>query len=172
MKQFLFLFLFIIIGLLFIPKDGLYFTFEEKLESHNLFINHEEVTQSFDTLIINHPSIVYDNTNIGTFETVSVKLNGFYNDLTFDSFHPSDVFFPLFPGSVSTIRVEHSLWHPYLLSFKGDGDIGTFSGVIDCDTKKIHLEILPTIRGAWRFRHWLATLKKTEKGYFYESVYE
>lgn len=164
--------LLIIIGLLYIPKENFYFSFENVLKPYNIVINDEMISQHGEELLIENGQIVYEGIELGIVKTVEIHLFGLYNTAILNNFHPSGSFLPLFPGDIFNITVRHFLWNPKKLTFTGTGDIGKFSGNIDCSTKHIQIDILPTNQGRWLYRNWLKNMHQMNHEYHYESSYE
>jgi len=172
MKRWILIVLLILMGLLFIPKEGLYYSLEEILKKNEIIINNETMSQEYDSLSIESASIFYKGIKLGDLQNATLRFFGLYSVITLTDFHPSDSFFPFFPGNISTIRIQNFLWDPSHFTIIGQGDIGTFRGTIDTTTKRISLYITPMDDGDRRFHYVLKSMEKTEVGYYYESVYE
>ena len=172
MRRWILVMLLIMIGLLFIPKENLYFSFENALKPYNIVINNEIISQHSEELLIENGQIVYEGIELGIVKTAEIHIFGFYNTASLNNFHPSDSFLPLFPGDIFNITIRHFPWNPKKLTFTGTGDIGKFSGSIDCSMKLIQIDILPTNQGRWLYRHWLKNMHEMKHGYHYESSYE
>lgn len=170
MKKLLYPLYILLIVIVLIPKERLYFTLESLLATDNIFISNETFVNRFVYLNIENSTLMLDNLSLATIEEITLSPWVIHNRLTVSSITFSPLYRTFFPGKIDTLSLTYSLYDPLFLRISGEGDFGRCSGNIDLIDQRIRIvfEALPQLR---RYPLLLAKLHKTEEGLVYESAF-
>ncbi|HEX5709756.1 MAG TPA: hypothetical protein VFX68_00305 [Sulfuricurvum sp.] len=161
------LYVFILVVVL-IPKEKLYFTFEQVLSQKNIFISDESFENRLLYLNIQTPTLMIDNLKIASIDNIRVSPWIFFNRITISSVSFSPLYRPFFPGTVDEITLTYSLWHPLSVQIYSEGDFGHCSGSFDLVDQKMRVVFspLPQLR---RYALLVSKLHHEKEGLVYES---
>lgn len=170
MKRLLYaLYIFIIVVVL-IPKEKLYFSFEQILSQKNIFIIDESFDNRLLSLNIETPSLMIDNLKIASIDNIQISPWIFFNRLTISSVSFSPLYRPFFPGTVDEITLTYSLWHPLSVQIYGEGDFGHCKGVFDLVDQKMRVVFSP-VPQLRRYVLLVSKLHSEKEGLVYESSF-
>lgn len=167
MKRFLYI-VYILIIVVMIPKEKLFFTFESFLSKHHLFINGETLTNRFLYLDAANGILLLDNQEIATIGKIRMAPCIVSNHIWVSSIIPSPLYLTFFPGKIDTLVITYSLLHPLSLDLRGEGDFGHCEGVFDLVNKKVRIvfEATPELRN---YPLLVFKLHEEKEGLVYES---
>ncbi|MGZ8545939.1 MAG: hypothetical protein ACXW33_01020 [Sulfuricurvum sp.] len=170
MKRLLYLFYILIIVIVAIPKEKLYFTFEQILSKKNIFISGESLNNHFVYLDVQSGALMVDNLRIATVENIRLSPWILVNRLSISSVTFSPLYRPFFPGSINNISLTYSLWHPLSVQIHGEGDFGQCNGTFDLIDQKVRIVFDTTPQ----LRHYpllVTKLHSQKEGLVYEKTF-
>jgi hypothetical protein len=168
MKRSLYAFYILLIIIVMIPKEKLYFTFESILSQHHLFINNEEFTNRFLFLDIDNGNVLLDNQEFASIESVRISPWLFINQLSLSNISFSPLYRNFFPGEIESIVFTYSLLHPLSVSIDGEGDFGHCDGNFNLLDQKVRVIFEPTSQ-LRRYPLLVNKLHQEKEGLVYES---
>lgn len=170
MKRLLYLFYILVIIIVVIPKEKLYFTFEEILAEKNIFINSETLDNRFVYLDVQSSALMVDNLEIATVENIRLSPWIFFNRLSISSVTFAPLYRPFFPGNIDDITLTYSLWHPLSVQIHGEGDFGQCNGTFDLVDQKVRILFEPTAQ-LRRYPLIVFKLHHEKEGLVYEKTF-
>lgn len=170
MKPLLYALYVLLLIIILIPKEKLYFTVEQLLGENTVFINGEALKNRFLYLDVQNSTMMIDNLNVATVENIRLTPWIFFNQITLSSITFSPLYRPFFPGSVDEITLTYSLWHPLSLQIHGEGDFGACNGNIDLVDQKVRIVFDPTPE-LRRYPILVFKLHTEQEGLVYETTF-
>lgn len=155
--------------ILFLPKEGVYYTLEDEMNRSNININGELYTPKIAGFSVENGAVMVNDVNGGRFQKITLFSLGFYNSLDIENITVDDGFLNILPPSAKTIKLTQHIFRPTQLNIVADGDFGQLKGSVDLMSKKIKLILEPSILLKSRYKHLLVKFHKTEEGLVYES---
>ncbi len=168
MKRSLYVLYILLIVIVMIPKEKLYFTFESILSQHHLFINNEEFTNRFLFFDALNGDVLLDNQEFASIESIRISPLLFINQLSLSNINFSPLYRNFFPGKIDSIVFTYSLLHPLSVSIDGEGDFGHCEGDFDLLDQKIRVVFEPTPQ-LRRYPLLVNKLHQAKEGLVYES---
>ncbi|MFH0709110.1 MAG: hypothetical protein V2A75_02795 [Pseudomonadota bacterium] len=168
MKRSLYVLYILLIVIVMIPKEKLYFTFESILSQHHLFINNEELTNRFLFFDALNGNVLLDNQEFASIESIRIAPLLFINQLSLSNINFSPLYRNFFPGKIDSIVFTYSLLHPLSVSIDGEGDFGQCEGDFDLLDQKIRVVFEPTPQ-LRRYPLLVNKLHQAKEGLVYES---
>ncbi len=170
MKRFLYALYILLIVIVMIPKEKLYFTFESILSQHHLFISNEEFTNRLLFLNADNGNVLLDSQQFASIESIRIAPLLFINQLSLSNISFSPLYRKFFPGKIDSIIFSYSLLHPLRVSIYGEGDFGHCDGAFDLLDQKIHVVFEPTSQ-LRRYPLLVNKLHQAKEGLVYESSF-
>lgn len=131
MKRALYALYILLIVIVLIPKEKLFFTFESFLSENHLFITGESFANRLLYLDADNGVLVLDNQEIASIGQIRIAPWIFSNHFTISSITPSPLYRTFFPGKIEKIVFVYSLLHPLSVELHGEGDFGRCDGILD-----------------------------------------
>jgi len=168
MKRFYYALYILLIIIVMIPKEKLYFTFESVLSQHHVFISNEELINRFLFLDANNGDVLLDNQEFASIESVRVLPLLFINQLKLSHISFSPLYRNFFPGKIDSIVFTYSLLHPLQITIHGEGDFGQCDGAFELLDQKVRVIFEPTSQ-LRRYPLLVNQLHQEKEGLVYES---
>lgn len=168
MKRFLYAFYIILVIVVLVPKEKLYFTFETFISEYHLYINNEVLTNHILYLDIDNGEVLLDNSLFGTIENIRITPWIFINRITISNLSISPLYRTFFPGKIESMNITYSLLHPLEISIYGEGDFGHFIGRYDLINKKMRV-IFEATTQLRSYGILVSKLHQEKEGLVYES---
>lgn len=168
MKPFSYVLYILIITIILIPKEKLYFTFESFLSDYHISISNEDLMNRLFYLDVDNGSVVMDNQEVATIEHIRITPLIFMNQLTVSSVSISPSYRSFIPGKIDSLVLTYSLLHPLSVSIEGDGDFGHCEGNADILEQKIKI-VFDATSGLRRYPLLTSQLHQEKGGLVYES---
>ncbi len=153
--------------IVFMPKQELYYQFEQQLEQEDVKIASEKIEEGWFTLTLKDPVIYVRGIKVATVESISiftvlgyssVQVEGVILDASLQSFAP---------GSIDEAHLTHLIVFPQRLSLSANGLFGEAEGEILLDARRLKIHFSDNSKlGMLR-----AQLKKDEEGWQYETAF-
>lgn len=168
MKRFLYAFYILLLMIVMIPKEKLYFTFESILSEFHIGISNETFTNRLLYFDADNGSLLLDNQEFASIEDIRITPWIFFNQLSLSNISFSPAYRNFFPGKIDSIVFTYSLLHPLCVKMQGEGDFGHCEGSFDLVDKKVRIVFDPTAQ----LRHYpllVFKLHSEKEGLVYES---
>ena len=168
MKRLLYALYVLLLIIILIPKEKLYFTFEELLLEKNIVLSGESLENRYLYLDIQNASVMMDNIKLATIENIRLTPWILFNQITISSVTFSPLYRPFFPGTIESMTLTYSLFHPLSVQLHGEGDFGECNGEVDLIDQKVRLvfEATPELR---RYPLLVFKLHTEKEGLVYET---
>lgn len=170
MKRLLYPLYVLLILIILIPKEKLYFTLESVLAENTVFLSGETLNDRWLYLDVEGARIMVDDLEIGSIERIRIAPWVVYNRLSISSVSISPLYQTFVPGTIEEIAVSYSLLHPLSVRIEGRGDFGECRGEIDLVEENIRVvfEAVPQMRN---YPLLVSKLRREPEGLVYESDY-
>lgn len=168
MKRLLYILYILLIAIILIPKEKLYYTLESKLAEENIYFSNETLDNFGVYLDIDSIDVILDNLSIGSIEQITISPWIITNRLTMRTLKVSPDYQLFFPGKVDEITLSYSLWDPLRVNMDASGDFGVCSGDFDLMDQRLRVvfEMTPQLG---RYPLLVSKLHKEGEGLVYES---
>lgn len=168
MKRLLYAVYVLVIVIVLIPKEKLYFTFESILSENHIFISGETIANRLLYLDADEGALVLDNQKIASIENIRITPWIFFNRLAISTVSVSPAYRTFFPGVIDEIVLTYSLLHPLSIEMQGEGDFGQCSGTFDLLNQKVRVvfDATPELRN---YPLLVFKLHQEQGGLVYES---
>lgn len=168
LKLFVFISLFFITSIYFLPKEGLYNLFEEKLSKQNIVISDELREEKIFSLDLNHMNIYYDGIDSALVKSTTISTYLFLSKVKIRDIKVSDSFKNMIPSKIKNIKLVHSFLDFTKVSISLNGDFGEFIGKYLILDNKVVGELKPSKIMKSKYRNILRQFKLKEGRYYYE----
>jgi hypothetical protein len=154
-KFFLFLAGFLMGLIIFMPKDNLYYTFQDYLKKENIYINSD--IKSRISLYLKNGVVYYNGMDISKFENTEILPFIFYNQIK-----GKNITLNIGNYKINSLNIVYTVFYPIKIFVKGDSSFGKIDGEVNLIKKEVKIYIKNlTNNSLKRF------LRKDNKGYFY-----
>lgn len=140
MKRFLYPLYILLIVIVLIPKEKLYYTMQAALEPYHLYFADETLENRFLYFDAEGINVILDHAHIATIERIRIAPWIVTNRLVFSSIGITPAYTLFFPGKIDEVEFVYSLLHPLSIRIEGRGEFGACHGIIDPIKRKIRLE--------------------------------
>ncbi len=167
-KIVLFITIFILGLVLFMPKINLYYTLENFLKKEHIMIKEGAIKDRWVALEIKDASVFYDGVASLEAKEIDILPWIFYDKVTLKDVRPAKALTSMFDAKADSITLTYSLLSYKTIMIAAEGDFGTLRGYIDLRERKIHLVLAPSKK----FKNHQVVreyFKKQEEGLVYES---
>jgi hypothetical protein len=170
MRRLLYPLYILVLIIILIPKEKLYYTFEQLILEKNIVLTGENLDNRYLYLDIQNPTVMMDNINIATIENIRLTPWILFNQLTISNVTFSPLYRPFFPGAIEKITLTYSLLHPLTLQLHGEGDFGQCNGNVDLVDQKVRIvfDATPELR---RYPLLVFKLHTEKEGLVYETTF-
>ncbi len=167
-KIILFIVVFYLGFVLFMPKVNLYYTLENFVKKEHVEIKEGTLKDRWIDLDIKDATVFYDG--IASLEAKELRISPwlFYNKVTATGVSPTKEIKRMFDASAKKVTLTYSLLAYKTIMIEAEGDFGTLHGTLDVIKQKVHLILEPSAK----FKNNTIVrqyFKKEEEGLVYES---
>jgi hypothetical protein len=166
-KAALFILLFWVALIVFMPKEELYFSLEKVLAKQGIEINEAKISEGMFSLDLQELTIYAKGIKVATVQEIQCFTLLFYTKITMDNISVDKALSSMIPVKLEKVQLTHSILLPMKVALTGEGDFGQVTGSIDLSERKIHIDFEKSEKlGSLRRQ-----LKKGEEGWYYEINY-
>lgn len=160
----------LIVLIVLIPKEKLYFTAESALEPYGITINGEQTSDYWLWFDAEGGEVMVDGLKMGTLERIRLVPAIIYNRLSITDIALSPQFSSFVPANIDSITLTYSILHPLSVRIESSGDFGVCRGSIDLVEQKIRIvfDATPQLR---RYPLLVYKLQQDEEGLVYEDSF-
>jgi len=166
-KGFLFLLLFWVLIVAFMPKEEIYFSLERELAKQGVEINEGEIKEHVFGLTLQDAVVYVKGIKVAKVEKIDLVTLLFYTKVTVTGVQISESLSNMVPERAETVVLTHTVLDPFNAKIFAVGSFGTIEGVISLKSRMIHIDFtevkkIGTIK---------SSLQKGEKGWYYETAF-
>ena len=153
-----------------IPKEKIYYTFEDILGESHLSIANETISTHFFYLDAQNGSLLFDNQELANIEKIRLNTSVIYNHLSLSNVSFSPLYRTFFPGSIHTLTFTYTLLHPMSIHIEGKGDFGHCMGAVNLMDRKVYI-IFDSTAQLRRYALLMYKLHPEKGGLVYETEF-
>lgn len=168
LKVFVYIIIFILSIIVFLPKESIYNLVEKQLEKEHLIISNEKRDENFLGLTLSDANIYYQDINIANIEKKSISTYLFYTSINIENIRLLDSLKTMIPSPVSNINISHSIFEYDKLNIIGTGSFGDISGFVDIVNRVVFLELNASNKMKTSYSKILRNMKLKDGRYIYE----
>lgn len=168
MRRVIYLLYILVIAIVLIPKENLYYTLESMLAERHIYLSNEELSNAGFYLDSDAVDVVLDNLSVASVERIRISPWIVTNRLTLTSLFVAPDYQLFFPGKVDEAVFSYSLWDPLHIRIEARGDFGKCSGLFSVTDHRLRVvfETVPQLRN---YPLLVSKLHKEKEGLVYES---
>lgn len=171
LKKISFIFLFLLIFISFLPKENLYFLFEDFLSKQKIIFTKERLIDRAVVFNIHKPTIYYEDILVGTIQDISIKPFILYNKIELkDAFFSKEIK-NFLPQKTEYLNLTYTPFYPLVAFLSSKGDFGELNGEIFLKDRKFRLTLKPSSNVASKYPMIISKFKKDKDEYIYESTF-
>jgi hypothetical protein len=160
MKKILLFLLGLYIGfIVFMPRDNLYYTFQDYLKNKKIYINSD--INSNIVLHLKKGILYYNGMDILKFKEINILPFVFYNEIS-----GKDIDLNAGNYKIYNTKVLYSLFYPLKVFIKGKSNFGKIDGKIDLIKREVKIYVLNLTNNSLK-----NFLRKDKEGYYYYAKF-
>lgn len=144
MKRLLYVLYVLVIAIVLIPKEKMFYTLEGVLAENQIFLSNETLNNRLISLDIDDTQVMADHLNVALIKQMRLIPWIVYNRFSMSEIEVSPQFRTFFPGKVDNVLVSYSILHPLSLNIRANGDFGSCEGSADLITRAVRIVFTPT----------------------------
>lgn len=165
---FIYVTLFLIAFMVFLPKESLYNLLEKELEKKQIVISDEKRDEKIFALDVSNANIYFERINIGKFDELSISSYLFFTKIDLNNVSFLDTFSSFIPSPITNISLKHSIFNFNKVDISSDGAFGKLSGEFNIFTNSVRLELIPSKTMKDSYSKLLKSMKYENERYIYE----
>ncbi len=167
-KTLLFIVVFYLGFILFMPKVNLYYTLENFAKKEHVEIKEGSLKDRWIDLVIKDAHIFYDGIDSVKVDALQIAPWIFYNKVTARGVSPSKGIKRMFDASAEVVTLTYSLLSYKTIMIEAEGDFGVIHGTLDVLEQKLRLVLEPSAK--FKNNNIVREyFKKEKEGLVYES---
>ena len=167
----LFLIIFFVALIFTLPKEAIWFKFENLVYQKEIVIDGEKITENPIFLNLQNGEIIFSGMSVAYFEEMNILPLLFYDKISIQNIKIGKDMQQFKELSMKNLDFEYSVIHPVKLLFSGDGDFGRLKGRINFKENKVDILLFPTDQFK-KVRFIMKHFKKHENGgYVYNAKF-
>ena len=167
-KLFSYVFFFLFILLLTLPKENVYYFFEKELKKYNIVFSNEKIKESFFSLELSSIDVGFNKSSFSSVDEIDFAFYVFYNTLEINTINIKKGFIDSYPSKIEKVYLSYSIFSPSFLSLKAHGNFGKVEGTFSFLSKRLKLKLDQSTLMDIKYKNILQEMKKEKKGYSYE----
>ena len=153
--------------LLFMPKQELYYAFENVLLEQGIEINEKEIDSGLFSLHVKDVSLYVKGIQVATVDELNFFTLLFYNSVQIEKVKVEESLNAFAPKSMDKTVLMQSLLSPFEVFVTSMGSFGLAEGVANLDKRSVRIDMID----AKDIKVFQSQLKKDEKGWYYETSF-
>lgn len=152
---------------LLIPREKIYYLFEEQIAKKDLIIVESDISD-FVNLNIKDSILYYEkDIKLATIGNITFNTFLFYDGIHMSGIETLDIFRDLYGFDIQDINIKYMSFSPFKVSINIQTNIGNIKGFFNIKSKYLYLKLNPK-DGYTVNNNTLKIFRSTEKGYIYE----
>lgn len=153
--------------LVLMPKQELYYKFQEELAKHEIELNEEKMHEGFFSLNLEHVTVYFKGIPVATIEEVGFCTLLLYSSIELEGLYVDDSLKTMVPQETKKALLSHTLFVPLEVSVEASGSFGAMTGTMDLNERTVRLDF----NESKNIEMLKPQLKKDEKGWNYETSF-
>ena len=172
LKYLLYISVFTLALIYFIPKNSLYYFMEQELQKYDVIISHEKLKDDFLYLKISNMVIDVQGVQSVTIDNSEIMLLLFYNNIHLDDITLSSAMKAFLPVKIKKASVIYTILDPLHVRSQIQGDFGKAQAVYSVNEKKLRVILYPSQRMLQQYKNSLNLFQKVKNGeYIYAKTF-
>ncbi|MDR1976390.1 MAG: hypothetical protein LBQ18_05305 [Campylobacteraceae bacterium] len=163
--------LFFVMLMAFLPKENIYYFFENKLFEKGISLNEESTKEGLFGLDLSGIDVLYLGDSVARIGQIDAFFGILYNKVALASANPSKNLQNFVP-QVERINALYTPFYPTKVFLKGEGGFGSISGSYSIFSKKISLTLNPASDFARRYPMLNSNFKNVDGRLVYELSFK
>ena len=169
----LYLFFFVAILMVFLPKQSLYFAAERELQNNGIILSGESLTSHLASLQVDDATLYTKGIESAHIGTMQIKLLGLYNSIELHNITLSKAVESFFPKKIEYVQLRYTIADPLHIVADAHGGFGEAHIVFDLRASHLRIDVQPSQKMKREFANTLRELRKNTKGgYSYEQTFK
>ncbi len=167
-KILIFLAIFYVAFVIFMPKENLYFTLKNTLKNERIGLSEESLNNNIASLEALGVVASYDGIPSIQAKELVVTPFLFYNKVKAYEVSAAASLKKMFSFSADVVEITYAIWNYNEAKIYATGDFGELNGVLDLEKKSVKIVLEPSME----FENTPVLkqyFKKSEEGYIYET---
>ena len=152
---------------LFMPKSQLYYYGEQQLKNKGITIGNEKLVDTIGSLKVLHAVAYYQGVDIARATKVKFTPLLLVNIIKAEDIELLNIAKQFLNIHIDSINAKQTIFNPNRVNIDATGSFGTAHGYVNLKNRFIHLDITK----ATNISNIRQYLKKSEKGWYYESKF-
>lgn len=167
-KILLYIFTFVFVIFLFLPKESIYYLVEKNLLKNKIIVSDEIVNENLFGLNISKGQVYYENINIAVVDEVKIKSFLFYSQIKINNIKLMDSFESMLPSPIDEIEIKYSVLRFDKIDISSNGLFGELTGFIDILSRVVTFELTASNKMKDSYSKLLKNMKLKDGKYYYE----
>lgn len=168
LKLLLYIIVFFLFLIIFLPKESLYNLLEKQLEKNQIIISNEIINEKLFSISLLNGNIFYQGINIAKIDDITFKTYLFQTKINVENINFLDSLISFAPSPITKVTFEHSLLDFDKINIKSSGTFGELNGYIDILKKEIRIELNASNVMKNSYSKLLQNMKFADERYIYE----
>lgn len=168
LKIFIYVMLFFIAFLVFLPKESLYNFLEKELEKKQIIVSNEIRDEKLFALEVSKANLYFEKINIGKFEELTFESYLIYTKVNLKQLSFMDSFSSFLPTPIENVSLKHSILDLNTVKIESNGTFGELSGEINIFSNSAKLYLIPSKMMKDSYSKLLRNMKLENGVYIYE----
>ena len=162
---------FYIIFIISLPREGLWFKFEEMLNSQKTIIADETLSDGIVSLTVEHGEVITSGMSVANFDRGEITALLFYNRIYINNLNIGEDLKQFGNIYLDNLIIEQSIIQPYKIILNGVGSVGEFKGRVNIKERTVDILLFPSEQFK-KMRGIMKHFKKYEQGgYIYNGKF-
>ncbi len=165
--------LFLVMLMLFLPKENLYYAAEEALEKEGVIIDGETLQNTFTSLQLNGATLMFKGIRTLQADKVVMTTLGVWNRIELNDAEIDKTFAAFVPTHIDHVMVTYSVLSPRTVVFELHGEAGSLTGSADLGDRTVEARVHPSTAMQRQHASLLKSMQKDTEtgGYRYETSF-
>ena len=161
---------FIVMSVLFLPKENLFFFLEKELVQKQIYISKEVLKEEAFGLEIKDMMLSYEGIDIVKVNKTEIETFLFYNTVFMQGGELSPLLSHYWPRKIESCRVVYSVTDPFVVKAVAKGDFGVIHAWYDIKTTILKVSLKASTLMLKKYQKSLRYFKRAKNGeYSYEK---
>lgn len=167
-KIFIYIFLFTLAFMVFLPKESLYNLFENELEKKQVIISNELKKEGLFALDVSGANIYFEGINISNFNKLEISSYFYFTKIEVQNITILDSLSSFAPSPINNITLKHSILNLNKVFINSNGAFGELKGEFDIFTNTLKIELNASKEMKNSYSKLLRNMKFENERYVYE----
>ncbi len=167
-KILIYIFLFTLTFMLFLPKESLYNLIEKELEKKQIIISNELRNESLFNLDISRANIYFEGINISNFDKLEIFSYFYFTKVEVQNITILDSLSSFAPSPINNISFNHSILNFNKILINSNGAFGELKGEFNIFTNTLKIELIASKEMKNSYSKLLRNMKLENERYIYE----